>query len=194
MLIFVIIYKRYKMIKDKTRKDLKVFIEQNYINNNLLNDECFILSECSCDSAVYANKAVNGLQRKAEFEKCKSRQAVEDFVVAPKFSDVLIKYIDKKQMTDVECYKKAGIDRRLFSKIRSDKDYQPSKKTVLAFVLALKLSYDEALELLDSAGYTLSHSYLRDVIIEYCINKKIYKIFDVNVLLTDYGEEPILFE
>ena len=183
------------MIKDKIRKDLKVFIEQNYINiNNWANEDYSISNKCSCYSAIYSNKAVNVVQSKAEFEKCKSRLAVEDFVVAPKFSDVLIKFIDEKQMTDVECYKKAGVDRRLFSKIRSDKDYQPSKKTVLAFILALKLSYDEALELLDSAGYTLSHSYLRDVIIEYCINKKIYKIFDVNVLLTEYGEEPILFE
>ena len=97
-------------------------------------------------------------------------------------------------MTDVECYKKAGIDRRLFSKIKSDKNYQPSKKTILAFVFALKLNISEANELLSSGGYTLSHSYLRDVIVEYCLENHIYDLYDVNTLLAKYNVDLIIFE
>lgn len=94
-------------------------------------------------------------------------------------------------MTDAECYKKAGIDRRLFSKIRSDKDYYPSKKTVISFIIALELNFLDAEELMKSAGYCLSNSYLRDVIIIFCIKNKIYNICEINLLLAQYGVKTI---
>lgn len=121
-------------------------------------------------------------------------QALKELYTKPKFSEVLIKFIDEKHMTDAECYKKAGVDRRLFSKIRSDKDYTPSKKTVFAFILALKLNRADAQKLMESAGYSISYSYLRDVIISFCIENSIYNIYDVNSLLLEKGLEPILFE
>ena len=109
----------------------------------------------------------------------------------PKFSEVLLKFIDKKNMTDAECYKKAGIDRRLFSKIRSDKDYYPSKKTVFSFIIALELDISDAEELMESAGYCISNSYLQDVIITFCIKNKIYNIREINLLLAQYGAKTI---
>ena len=107
------------------------------------------------------------------------------------FSTTLLKLIDQKGMTDVQCYKKANIDRKLFSKIRSDPHYKPSKTTAVAFALALELTLPEAQSFLSRAGYTLSHSYLSDILVEYCIRQKQYDVLAVNELLFSY-DQPLL--
>ncbi len=107
------------------------------------------------------------------------------------FSATLLKLIDEKGLTDVQCYKRANIDRKLFSKIRSDPRYKPSKTTAVAFALALELTLPEAQALLSRAGYTLSHSYLADIIVEYCIRQKQYDVLAVNELLFSY-DQPLL--
>ena len=107
------------------------------------------------------------------------------------FSTTLLRLIDQKGMTDVQCYKKANIDRKLFSKIRSDPHYRPSKTTAVALALALELDLSETQSLLSRAGYTLSRSYLADILIEYCIRRKQYSVLDVNELLFAY-DQPLL--
>lgn len=99
------------------------------------------------------------------------------------FVDKMLEYINQKQLRDSTVYKAAQVDRRLFSKIVSDRTYRPSKDTCIAFVLALQLSLDEATDMLSRAGYTLSHSSKRDVIIEYFIREKIYNLNDINEIL-----------
>ncbi|MBQ3651502.1 MAG: RNase III inhibitor, partial [Clostridia bacterium] len=107
------------------------------------------------------------------------------------FSKTLLRLIDEKGLTDVQCYKRANIDRKLFSKIRSDPQYKPSKTTAIAFALALELTLPEAQSLLARAGYTLSHSYLADIVVEACIQKGIFNVLDVNELLFSY-DQPLL--
>ncbi|WP_338624121.1 helix-turn-helix transcriptional regulator [Selenomonas sp. TAMA-11512] len=106
------------------------------------------------------------------------------------FSERLLRLIDERGMTDAEVYKRAGIDRKHFSKIRTDKTYQPKAKVVYAFIFALRLNLDEAKDLLASAGYTISPAREYDLVMEFCIMEGC-GIDTVNGILYELGMDVL---
>ena len=120
-------------------------------------------------------------------------RSLEDLVteIESSFAESLFKYIDDKGLTDPEVYKRANLDRKLFSKIRKNKNYKPSKNTALALAVALELNLDETKDFIGKAGYALTRSSKMDIIVEFFIKQNNYDIFELNEVLF-YYEEPLL--
>ncbi|SEM54987.1 hypothetical protein SAMN05192533_103322 [Mesobacillus persicus] len=119
---------------------------------------------------------------------------LKDFIDAnrkPTLSQVLFGFIDQKGYRDADVYKRAGMDRKHFSKIRSIPNYRPRKNTVIALALALELDYDNTDELLSAAGYSLSESDTYDLVIQFCLEKRIYDLDSVNQALDYFSLKPL---
>lgn len=132
----------------------------------------------------------SGIPTSGFFAKTEQKKSIDEVLEnkAETFSTMLLRLIDEKGLKDSEVYKNANIDRRLFSKIRGDEDYVPSKKTAIAFCLALQLDIQETKKLLEAAGYALSCASRFDLIIMYLIDNKEFNIHFANIVLEDYGE------
>ena len=143
------------------------------------------LDFCVRKSAIYSEKSI-----------CEEvlHTDLEDFIEnnrKPTFNQILFSFIDKKGVSDSYIYKKAGIDRRHFSKIRSNPDYKIGKNSAIALALALELNKNETDELLSSSGYSLSENDTFDLVILFCIKKKIYDMNNVNQALDYFRLKPL---
>lgn len=107
------------------------------------------------------------------------------------FAQTVLRLIDERGMTDVEVYKRANMSRQLFAKIRRDDGYRPTKRTACALAFALGLSYEDALTLLERAGFTLSHSSKFDIIVEFFLMRGVCDIFQVNEALYAFDQQPL---
>jgi hypothetical protein len=109
--------------------------------------------------------------------------------VTDTFSQSVLHWIDRKGFRDVDVYKKANLDRKLFSKLRGNINYVPSKQTAIALAIALELNMDETNDLLARAGYALSPCSRFDLIVSYFIQKENYNIFEINQALFAFDED-----
>ncbi|MGG3467627.1 hypothetical protein ABES02_09120 [Neobacillus pocheonensis] len=144
---------------------------------------------------LHLNTLVFNIRKSESMEESIFSADIEDFIKMnrkPTFNQTLFHLIDKKGATDSSIYKKAGIDRRHFSKIRSNPEYRPGKNTVIALALALELNKRESDKLLSSAGYSLSDSETLDLVIQFCLEKKIFDIHSVNQALDYFSLKPLV--
>ena len=195
MTVYIVIFDRAAyQISGKLFADIAEYIDDHYVDEHT-------------DSRRERLRRLNRLESKAS-KVCED--AAPDFMAAPcapmamsvvggslddvlgeldaGFSETLLKLIDRTGKKDSEIYKKANVDRKLFSKIRNNPDYKPSKATAIAFAIALELDLEETKDFIGRAGFALSRSSKFDVIIEYFIKQKKYDIFEINEALFAFDQ------
>lgn len=136
-----------------------------------------------------------GIKKPRESKKQPTEKELEEYIKKTKredtFRTMLLKYIDSTGLTDVDIYKRAGIDRRHFSKIRCNEDYHPKKETAVMLCIGLRLNLEQTEELLALAGYSLSNSDTGDLILKFCIEREIYNLMEINEALDYFGEKAL---
>lgn len=183
-----------KTIKGDNRPTIKYSIDDT---SDDLSDIRFSIDEPSETESITLNDPYSTTAVSAAMKNYQTTAGAETLLkdleksTNQTFVDALIAYIKKKGLRDSEVYKAAQIDRRLFSKIMSDRQYKPSKDTAIALALALRLTLGEATDMLSRAGYVLSHSNKKDIIVEYFFRERIYKLDDINEVLYNLGQKII---
>ena len=192
MLVYIVVFDKssYK-ISEKLFTDIAEYINDNYVDEHFdrnRRESCEFNISRACE-LLESNDSINFFEE-FDLEALLKDDDLETRLnqIDETFSEMLLRKIDEKGITDAECYKKANIDRKLFSKIRSDVNYKPSKPTVIAFAISLELSIEETEDMLRKAGFALSLSNKFDIIIEYFISKGNYNIFEINEALFAFDQ------
>ena len=183
MTVYLVLFDRRAVVLPQAqRADVQAYIDDHYVERfeqePVRRNEAAVMNEQLSEQAVMMSM------------RALPTRSLEDLVshLDDSFSAMLLRLIDERGETDAAVYKRANIDRKLFSKIRKD-SYKPSKQTATALALALRLDLDEAVDLLGRAGYALSRSSKFDVIILYCIENQLYDNYEVNEILFAFDQK-----
>lgn len=181
------------IVSEKLLGEVASYIDEHYVKEHDARRRDFLDVERAALEEVHILSSGAAVPQKVMPSITAQNAGLDDLVgnLDEPFSTTLLRLIDAKGKTDAEVYKRANLDRKLFSKIRTVKGYMPSKRTAVALAVALELTPDETADLLARAGYALSHSQKFDVIVEYFILNGKYDIFQINEVLFKY-DQPLL--
>jgi len=210
MQIYLVVFEKESFaLSEKLQREVKSYIDENYVREKLVEEVDFFRESYPLRERRENDDAYGRIRAKRKMPL--APQEIAEAVAAPMcasaapagtldellektdegFSRTLLMLIDKSGKKDPEIYKKANVDRKLFSKIRNDPNYKPSKTTALAFALALEMDLEETKDFIARAGYALSRSSKADVIVEFFIRQKNYDIFAINEVLFAY-DQPLI--
>lgn len=210
MMVYLVVFSRSAVeLSEKLVASVSSFIDENYIQEKTL-DEYGVADKCQVrgEQLEQLKRAMNLRRQQVQAEAmrfeaprpapmaasaAKEKRSLDDMLgnMDEGFSRTLLRLIDLSGKKDSEIYKKANVDRKLFSKIRKNPDYRPGKATVLAFALALELDLEGTKDLLERAGFALSHSSKADVIVEFFIRERNYNVFEINEVLFKF-DQPLI--
>ncbi len=175
MTVYIVVFdKAAYQISEELFDDVAEYIDDNYVDEN---EERRLCNRPLC------------FKEKLECPKKLDVSLIDMLAnIDDNFAVTLLKLIDLKGITDVECYKKANVSKQTWYKIMNEKDYKPSKNTVISFAIALELSLEETKHLLSTVGFTLSKSSKFDIIIEYFLLNEEYNIFTINETLFKFDQ------
>ena len=197
--VYLVVYDRESFqFSKRLFDDVQSYIEQNlkqerFLKHSLSTSSLNRIEACVDSFDCYVEEEHRVCNNISSKELKYASRSLEDLVaeIDSTFAESLFKYIDDKGLTDPEVYKRANLDRKLFSKIRKNKNYKPSKNTALALAVALELNLDETKDFIGKAGYALTRSSKMDIIVEFFILQGNYDILELNEVLF-YYEEPLL--
>lgn len=193
LLVYLVVYDRDSFrIGEKLHAGIAQYIDDRYVDERADTRSRMRLNEPMCFESVRVDASpvqASVQMRSAPYAARSLDEALGE--IDESFSEMVLRKIDEKGMKDPECYKKANLDRKLFSKLRTDASYKPRKQTAIALAIALELSLEETKELLMKAGFALSHSDKADIIVEYFIQRRQYDIFEINAALYSFDQVPL---